>query len=353
MLHLFDEFRERLDSIMIKAFKKRILLWGYGYTGRFLEWYADYYHSIKMDFIITEDWSKGLPYNFPLFRDSLFDFDYADVEDAVVWLAVLEDESVRKKLEKSGYIKGRTYYNFLEIIYGKDCVCSDRLTGDIFKRRKTGTRDVQFMEWLEYQYDCNFVSAIESSEFQDGMEGAHSYRVTTQKEIFPILDKCHCIPGKDDAIFDFGCGKGGAMLTFLDYGFQKVGGVEFETQIYEELISNFRKLDIDLDKNKNISCMHGDAAAVKTELDDYNWFYYFDPFQESIFRKTIDNICESLKRKPRKVHIININPKYHYVITGSGCFELTNQFCVAMRQKVVDVFVTKKEYEIAGRKNAV
>jgi hypothetical protein len=60
-----------------------------------------------------------------------------------------------------------------------------------------------------------------------------------------------------------------------------------------------------------------------------------------------------LKRKPRRIHIININPKYHYVITSSGCFDLTNQFCVAMRQKVVDIFVTKKEYEIAGEENAV
>ena len=99
---------------------------------------------------------------------------------------------------------------------------------------------------------------------------AHSYRVTTQKGIFPILDKCHCIPGKDDGIFDFGCGKGGAMLTFLDYGFQKVGGVEFETKIYEELILNFQKLDIDLDKYNRISCIHDDATNVKVELDDYN-----------------------------------------------------------------------------------
>ena len=60
------------------------------------------------------------------------------------------------------------------------------------------------------------------------------------------------------------------MLTFLDYGFQKVGGVEFETKIYEELILNFQKLDIDLDKYNRISCIHDDATNVKVELDDYN-----------------------------------------------------------------------------------
>ena len=61
MLKVFDEFREKLDHVMLKAFGKRVLLWGYGYTGRFLEWYADYYHSIKMDYIITEDLTTGVP----------------------------------------------------------------------------------------------------------------------------------------------------------------------------------------------------------------------------------------------------------------------------------------------------
>lgn len=285
MLKVFDEFREKLDHVMLKAFGKRVLLWGYGYTGRFLEWYADYYHSIKMDYIITEDWSSGVPYNFPLFRDSLFDFDYMDVKNAVVWLAIPEETSVKEKLKQGGYEKGNTYHNFLEIIYGNEYICSEIDTEDIYRKRKTGLRDVQFMEWLEYMYGCNFVTAINSVYFESGMSGAHSYRITTQKEIFPILDKCHCIPQEGDGIFDFGCGKGGAMIAFLDYGFQKVGGVEYEKKIYNVLIDNFEKVGIDLYDGGQVSCIQGDAAAVKTELDGYNWFYYFDPFDRAIFKK--------------------------------------------------------------------
>ena len=29
MLKVFDEFREKLDHVMLKAFGKRVLLWGY------------------------------------------------------------------------------------------------------------------------------------------------------------------------------------------------------------------------------------------------------------------------------------------------------------------------------------
>ena len=349
MLKIFDEFREKLDDTIVKCFGHRIILYGYGYTGRFLEWYAEYYHSIKIDFIITDDWSNGVPYNFPLFRDSLFEFNYMDVKDAIVWIAVPSEDIKIQKLEQYGYIKNKTYFNFLEIVFDKNYIRKEnKKESDIFKKKKTGLYDIQFMEWLEYVYDCNFVTAIDRSNFKEAQEGGHSYRVTTQKEIFPILDKCHCQPQKNDSIFDFGCGKGGAMISFLDYGFKKVGGVEYERKIYEIMIDNFSKLGLYFSENTNsaeIQCLQKDATLVTSELDIYNWFYYFDPFEREIFSKTINNICESLKRNPRKIYIISINPMFYDVILDSGYFILTNQFCVATRQKVVDIFVSKKEYE--------
>lgn len=149
------------------------------------------------------------------------------------------------------------------------------------------------------------------------------------------------MPEEGDGIFDFGCGKGGAMITFLDYGFKKVGGVEFESAIYDVMMSNFHKLGLTSMGEYDISCIKGDARECRELLDEYNWFYYFDPFGREVFAETVRNITESLKRKPRKIHIININPQFYDEILNSGYFILTNQFCVAMRQKVVDVFVNK------------
>lgn len=179
MLQMFNTFREKLDNVMVKAFGHRIILWGYGYTGQFLEWYADYYHSLNVDFIITEEWSSAIPYKFPLFRNSLFEFNYMDVKDAIVWLAIPEDADVSKKLERAGYEKGKTYFNFLEVVYEKNFVNSKKKSDNIFTVQKTGLRDVQFMEWLEYIYDCNLVTAINSSDFQSVTGGGHSYRITT------------------------------------------------------------------------------------------------------------------------------------------------------------------------------
>lgn len=343
---MFDDFREKLDNIMIKTLEegRRVVLYGYGRTGQFLEWYAEYYHSIEMDYIITVE-STRIPNNFPLFRDSLLDFNYKGVKDAIIWLAVPADEKLEYRLEAAGYIKWKTYFPFYEAVYENDYIINEvEKQQDVYFKKKRGIRDIQFMEYLEYAYGCNLVETIWSKDFEGGANGKHSYVITTEKEIFPILDKCHCIPQENDAIFDFGCGKGGALIAFLNYGFKKVGGVEFEKKIYEILVLNFNKIGISLEGN-TLLCINGDAVTIKSELDDYNWFYYFDPFDREIFEKTIKNIEESLKRNPRKIHIININPKFYDVILQDGFFVLTNQFEIATRQKVVDVFVTKKEFE--------
>lgn len=55
----------------------------------------------------------------------------------------------------------------------------------------------------------------------------------------------------------------------------------------------------------------------------------------------MDNLCESIARKPRKAYIINILPRFHKYIEDTGKFVLTNQFDIMTRQRVVDVFVTK------------
>ncbi len=337
MLKQFDEFQKILDSVMVQAFGKRIVLYGYGRSGRFIQWYAEYYHSLIVDYIITEDWSSNIPYEFPLFRNTLLTFDYKDVSNAIVWLAVPDRKNAIPFLEKNGYIKDETYFDFYELVYGKDVFVPEDVNENIFRRKKTGYRDVQFMEWLEYKYGCNFVTAIEQKYFTGEKAGHAPYMMFDGRIIYPLLDRCH-ISGSisEDAIFDFGCGKGGSIVSFLEYGFGKVGGVEYEQNIFQVLQDNMRRLGVE-DK---VSLIQGDAALVTTELDDYNWFYFFDPFTENILEQVLHNILDSIERRQRKTYIILINPHASYLLKKCG-FVLTNQFEIVSRQRVVDVFTNQ------------
>lgn len=328
MLEELQEFRDKLDTVMHKCMDKRIVIYGYGYSGRFVAWYAWYYHSIKSDYIITQEYSNTIPYEFKLYRESLFNFDYKDVKDAVVWLCTAETEKVRKILVSHGYVKNKTYFDMNEVVYGEGY---DRNAADT---------NVQFMRYIEWKYNCDVVEPIQIDSFVNKTEGMHPCVNSSPKEIFPLLDKCHCHPKEGDGIFDFGCGKGTAMITFLSYGFSKVGGVEYADNVYDILVSNFEKLGID-PNGEMINCIHGDARLVKEELDKYNWFYTYDPFDKEVYEAVINNICESLERCPRKAYLISILPTYYKKILDTGKFVLTNQFDIMTRQRVVSVFVTK------------
>lgn len=60
MLPILEELRDTLDDIMLKALHSSVLLYGYeSYTGRFIKWYAEYYHNIKMDYLVSTDMSRG------------------------------------------------------------------------------------------------------------------------------------------------------------------------------------------------------------------------------------------------------------------------------------------------------
>ncbi len=328
MLKELIDFREKLDNLMCSCMDKTIVIYGYGYSGRFVAWYAEYYHSIKTTYLITEEYSNNIPYEYPLFRKSLFEFGYRDVKNAVVWVCTSKTEEIKDCLETHGYIYNKIYFDINEIVYGSDY------------NRNESDANVQFMKYLEKMYGYDIVEAIQVKDFTNSMEGMRPCVNLSPKEIFPILDKCHCHPQNSDAIFDFGCGKGSALFSFLEYGFTNVGGVEYADNVYDILTANFKKL-CDKSNEIKVNCYHEDAAQLKEELDTYNWFYLFDPFAKDVYEKVINNVCESIKRCPRKVWIINILPMYHDVIDKTDMFVLTNQFEIMTRQRVVNVYISK------------
>lgn len=339
MLELLDEFRNTIDEIMLKCMNKRILIYGYeSYTGRFLKWYSNYYHGIDVEWLVSEDMSTGHGYETEIFRPSVLDFGYKDIKNAVIWLAQPITDELANKLDKLGYKEEINYFDFYKAVYGTDTYAESNPEldshMDAFKKKKEGRRDIQFLEWLEWKYGCNFILPISKDNFEIVDNHGSRYSCSTQKEIFPILDHCHIHPSDHDAIFDFGCGKGGAMASFLDYGFKKVGGVEYETKIYEIARENFNKLGI---KNE-IELLNGDAQNIREQLDCYNWFYFFFPFDREIFKVVIENVKSSFLRKKRKIHIIYFTAMEYSFIEETGIFRLTNQFTVDSRQRVVGIF---------------
>ncbi len=337
MLKQLSEIRYVLDEVMCDCVGKRIVLYGNGRTGRFLKWYAKYYHNIDIAYTIRIDDHPGRSYEQELYGPMLFKFGYQDVSNAIIWVSEIMDDELKAYFYSYGY-SDHAIIDFYKIVYKGDYF-SELEDTDRIHKRKTGKRDIQLIEYLEWKYGCNFVESIYKDSFRDNnpnaMHGA-PYMCTSQPEIFPLLDQCRQLITPSDAAFDFGCGKGATMVSFLDYGFEIVGGVEYESGIYDVLEQNIEQLGLrDCYEVNNYNC---DATLLKEELDRYNYFYFFHPFDEVIYKKCIDNICNSLKRRNRKIHILAVYPIAWKYILDTGMFRIKAQMSIDMRQRCAYIY---------------
>lgn len=124
---------------------------------------------------------------------------------------------------------------------------------------------------------------------------------------------------RNDAIVDFGSGKGGILISLSKYPFSKITGVELAPDLVDISWKNIRKLRI---SNVEIKCC--DAAGFK-ELQGYNYFYFFDPFPCNVVQDVLENIEQSIRNQPRKTTIIYLNPSCHDVMEASTIFSKTGE----------------------------
>jgi len=127
-----------------------------------------------------------------------------------------------------------------------------------------------------------------------------------------IMTHFDITPG--DAIVDYGCGKGGVLISLSKYPFSKITGVEIAPDLVAIAQENIRILKI---MNIEIHCC--DASEFK-QLHEYNYFYFFDPFPCVVMKGVLHNIAQSIQMHPRKVTIIYLNPSCHDLIETGKIF---------------------------------
>ena len=152
------------------------------------------------------------------------------------------------------------------------------------------------------------LSADRSHEYSNS-GGLHLEKVLRALKITP-----------QDAIVDFGSGKGGALITFAKYPFSKITGIELSPDLAAIAEKNLKKLGLG-----NVNTIVCDATDF-TDLDGYNYFYFFSPFPATIMRAVIKNICLSLARKSRRLVIIYFNPEYPDSIVTDSPFVKIKEF---------------------------
>jgi len=103
---------------------------------------------------------------------------------------------------------------------------------------------------------------------------------------------------KRDVFVDYGSGKGAAIIHAKQIGFKRTIGVEFAKELHEQAVENIEKL-----KLENVESLYADATTY-TLPNDISLIYFFNPFDEFVMKKVIDNIMKQKDSFENDVYVI-------------------------------------------------
>lgn len=113
---------------------------------------------------------------------------------------------------------------------------------------------------------------------------------------------------KNDAVLDYGCGKG-RVDFFLSYQTRaKTIGIEYDERIYNGAIEN-QKAAVSGGKTK-FELAKAESYVVPQEV---NRCYFFNPFSVELLRKVIARIIESYYDNPREILLFFYYPSEEYI----------------------------------------
>jgi 16S rRNA G966 N2-methylase RsmD len=136
--------------------------------------------------------------------------------------------------------------------------------------------------------------------------------VSTSKDFFNrVFKDLEEITGKelDKSLFiDYGSGKGAAIIHASKFGFKKTIGIEFAKELHDTSVENIKKLGF-----SNVESLHADATEFLPP-SDVSIIYFFNPFDEVVMQKVVDNINSMKEHFDKEVYIIYGNPSCSEVL---------------------------------------
>lgn len=294
MKNIYDQFIKSFERYSSEWDKyKNHILYGYHWEnggGTYFYQILNCYYHRKFDYIVDDE---IISYIGKIYRKNLF--DYLNPEETIVYITTNNDTSF---LESIGYStnKNLRYIN-----------------------KDLNLKRVGFYEYLEDMYNLDIINRDEGADITDICSDALVYSASRGMS---IPDVCKYMQSHFDteAILDVGCGKAGAIVVFRDAGFERVDGIELSNKLCTIARENLNKLAMQ-DKS---SIWEVDATKF-SEYNNYNVYYFYDPFRGETFNKVINKIERSIQDHPRTVHLVYANPWEHKMVIKNGFFKLEDQ----------------------------
>lgn len=309
---VFNEFVGRMSPLIPKISQFRIkVLCGFKYdhgAGTYVEWVLRTVYGLKFDYIIDDD---VISYQGEIYRRNLL--DYLDSSETVI---VSATDSDLGSLEKRGYQKGRNWFDMREW----------------FELDNIG-----YFEFMESKYGADIIGRETAADVNAVCKDAMKYGVSRGMSM-PSVCQYFAENYPDRKILDIGCGKGGVLMAFQDFGYQTVDGIEIMDELCVTERENIRKAGY----NSHIICT---GAGQFQDYEKYDLYFLYDSFRGETLEKTVALIEKSIYENPRNVLFAYAEPWEHAAIIKNGVFQLVDQLKGDWFTKMLNVYEAGISYD--------
>jgi SAM-dependent methyltransferase len=159
----------------------------------------------------------------------------------------------------------------------------------------------------EHSVKTNYVVELEDLNDPEHARFGHRHQPTPAAVLQLILGGLP-IQYADFVFVDLGCGMGRAVFLASEFPFRKIIGVEFSAEFHRIAEQNRASFRSRSQKCTSIEFVCADAAEYSLPAEN-TVIYLFNPFENPVVRRVVDNIGRSLEKHPREILIVYYNPE--------------------------------------------
>lgn len=152
----------------------------------------------------------------------------------------------------------------------------------------------------------------------DRADRGYGYEPIQLRVFREIQDAWRIEPG-EYTFLDLGSGKGRALILAAECGFRRVIGVEFAPALHEIAQRNVARYRNLRPAAPPVEMYLEDAASYAIPDEDLVLFLY-NPFDDAVLNRVIENVEASLNRSPRRFTVVYRNPRHGDILEKSPWF---------------------------------
>lgn len=123
----------------------------------------------------------------------------------------------------------------------------------------------------------------------------------------------------NEALIDFGCGKGRCVCFAAQFPFAKIYGIEISEHWASIATANVIRLR--RKRTRRIEIVN--TSATQFDCSEGTLFYFDNPFGQTTLSAVVDNIRSSLIANDRKIRLVYYNPVHRDLLEKKGWLRKT------------------------------